>query len=369
MGGRRDQQNASYLDRTQPRLSPGRQVEYPVINSVLMPAHTVPYISTSQTYRQTPFRPPHQHPAWAEPLQPPVVPRVKADRHAEWRQRIPHGKRHGGPSVEGSQEAQITSSQSQRAAGECKIGIENDVCVAQDFGSTRSVEAIQSAGDDSGENANDKASGTETWETPSEALYPSNLGLAGSLNYVANKYFGVDVLNQSSETAQFTGFLLDTIERLETQLSYLRAGDDLASMSEGEDEVEKEKAGEVLPYSQTLHQILCTNPWHKHHNAIFEDEPSYGFNRASDGDDLTGKVPIYNLNAYLAQHSSICFIIFKEHNCATVRNKSSLDWDLGNPECTASERLEKLQIVSPMLQKALETVAQFRLKKKTRPPE
>ncbi|KAL6407248.1 hypothetical protein AUP68_10077 [Ilyonectria robusta] len=166
---------------------------------------------------------------------PPGMP-VKVDRHAEWRQRTPHSKAHGGPSVEGSQEAQMVSSQPQRAAAEYKNGLE----------------AIQSAGDDSRDNANDK---------------------------------------------------------------------------------------------------------HKHFGIIYEDEPRYG------SKDPTGKVPIYNIHAYLAQHSSICFIVFKGHSCTVQKNNKDLDLDFMNPEPTASENLDRLRIISPLLQKALETVAQFRLKK------
>ncbi|KAH7010301.1 P-loop containing nucleoside triphosphate hydrolase protein [Ilyonectria destructans] len=251
----------------------------------------------------------------------------------------------------------MISSQTQRALAECKNKVEGNASVVRDFENTRSVEALQSAGDDSGENANEKVSGAETWETPSEELLPPNLGLAGSLNYVADKYFGLDVLNQSSETAQFTGFLLDTIERLEKQLTYLRAGDDYGSVFEDEEKVEEEKEEDVLPRSQTLHKIFCKNSQHQHqhHLTMYEDEPSYG------GKELTGKVPIYDLHAYLAQHSSICFIVVKEHNCMMQKNKGNLDLDSLNTKLMASERSETLQIVSPILQKALETVARFKI--------
>lgn len=291
-------------------------------------------------YPQNHFRPPIPGMQRAG-LPPPPGMLVKVDRHAEWRQRTPHSKAHGGPSVEGSQEAQMVSSQPQRAAAEYKNGLE----------------AIQSAGDDSRDNANDKVSGTETWETPSEDLLPPNLGLAGSLNYVADRYFGVDVLNQSTEIAQFTGFLLDTIERLDKQLTYFRAPDGYGSMSEDEDEVEEEKEAAALPRSQVLHKFFCNNSQHKHFGIIYEDEPRYG------SKDPTGKVPIYNIHAYLAQHSSICFIVFKGHSCTVQKNNKDLDLDFMNPEPTASENLDRLRIISPLLQKALEAVAQFRLKK------
>ncbi|KAH6972278.1 hypothetical protein BKA56DRAFT_593925 [Ilyonectria sp. MPI-CAGE-AT-0026] len=366
--GALDLQNFDSDFYSQPELQRRMPITYPVNQSIRGRAGVLPHNSVPQRHSRAPFRPPIHGMPWDRPLQPPRMP-VKADRYAEWRQRIPHSKAHGGPSVEGSQEAPVISSQPQTAAAECKNGVEGHACVVHDFGNTHSVESLQPAGDGSGENANEKVSGAETWKTPSEELLPPNLGLAGSLNYVADKYFGLDVLNQSTETAQFTGFLLDTIERLEKQLTYLRAGDDYGPMFEDEVEVgEEEEEGEeedVLPRSQTLHKILCENPKHKHkrHSTMYEDEPSY------DGKELTSKVPVYDLHAYLAQHSSICFIVVKEYNCMMQKKKGDRDLNLLKTKLITSERPETLQIVSPVLQKALETVARFKLQDGNEPFE
>lgn len=330
---------------------PARPARNPMLNNAL-----TPYPSMPTRYPQRHYRPPIPGMPRAGPPPPSTMP-VKADRHAEWRQRAPHHKAHGGSSVEALQKAQIILFQSQRAAAESKNGVESNAGAAHDLENTRSVEAIQSVGDDSSDNANDNVSGTETWETPSEDLLPPNLGLAGSLNYVANKNFGLDVLSQSSESAQFTGFLLDTIERLEKQLAYFRAPDGYGSSSEDEDEVEEKKEAAAVPRSQILHGFFCNNSHHKHYGIMYEDEPRYG------SKDPTGKVPVYNLHAYLAKHLSICFILFKAHSCTVQKNNKELDLDFMNPEPTASEGSDRLRIISPLLQKALEAVAQFKLKK------
>ncbi|KAF4460340.1 AAA family ATPase [Fusarium albosuccineum] len=175
----------------------------------------------------------------------------------------------------------------------------------------------------------------------------SDLGLAESLSYIAKKHLGIDMLNQSAEAARFGGYLLDTIEMLDHQVSYLRA-DDSSSNSESEDEEEEEVQA---PHSQVLHRIYCSDASHDHDNMIYEDEPTITNDRVIGGKVLTGRIAIQNLTRYLDQHPSICFIVFKEHNCA-IRQKATR-------KLQSNKRLEKLGIVSPNLQKALEQVAEF----------
>jgi hypothetical protein len=177
-----------------------------------------------------------------------------------------------------------------------------------------------------------------------------DLGLAESLSYITQRHLGVDILDQSVEAARFSGYLLDTIELLERRLSYLQAPDDEGASSSDDDLGEEE--GQVQR-SKILHRIFCYETWHNHSVTIFEDQPTLTNDRQAGTKILTGEIPITNLSNYLTQRPSICFVVFKEHKCPSGGQLQHQGKRL------ASQRLERLRIVSPILAKALEKVAEF----------
>ena len=180
-------------------------------------------------------------------------------------------------------------------------------------------------------------------------LVPSNLGLAGCLGYVAQQ-FNIRVIDQSDD-ATFHGFLLDTINLLERRVKYLQLDDDDNSTSDNGSE-----DGHVPPRSETLHRVYCTDENHEHGRAIYADEPVFSHDPICGEKTLSGKVAIPNLRRFTSQHPSICFIIFKEYSCVldkVRRNRPS------SQHYTPSERSERIRIVSPILKKALEKVAEF----------
>ncbi|KAF5573752.1 AAA family ATPase [Fusarium pseudocircinatum] len=215
---------------------------------------------------------------------------------------------------------------------------------------------------------------------------PLACGLAESISYIAQRHLGIDTLDNSTEAAKLNGYLLDTIELLERQISYLRARDDesdsgsnddptmnengsgkLFKISNGTAKTDPDSKEGQMQCSQILHRIFCSDPQHYHSNALFEDEPVFvddqWFGRKTPTTKkittgkkvLKGEIPIPNLSSYVTQHPFICFIIFKEHTCASDDKKTK------QPERQerASPRSEKLLIVSPILIKALEKDAEF----------
>jgi hypothetical protein len=191
-----------------------------------------------------------------------------------------------------------------------------------------------------------------------KASLPPGAGLAESLGHIAGKHLGIDMLDRSSRAARFGSYLLDTIDMLEKEVSYLRASDEpMSSSSSSDSEAEMVQP----PRSQTLHRIYCANSDHEHDQTVYEDEPRMTNDRFT-GKMLSGKVKVQNLARYQLQHSSICFIVFREHICA-VAEKRQRERPIHQQTLSSkpSKRLERLMIVSPKLQKALEKVAEFQL--------
>ncbi|KAH8886449.1 P-loop containing nucleoside triphosphate hydrolase protein [Thozetella sp. PMI_491] len=165
------------------------------------------------------------------------------------------------------------------------------------------------------------------------------VGLAEALSAVAEKHLNIDVLDDTQGVSRFISYLLDTIQMLEGQVNYHKAGSNSSdSESDSEDDVVEQP-----PSLRTLHRIFCTNNSHSHHRAIYEDEPTYHnlLNNSTAG--LSAKTRVLHIGAYLNRHPNVCTIIFKEHNC----------------EMKPSSRSTSTRIVSPLLEKALSYIAEF----------
>ncbi|KAF5684324.1 AAA family ATPase [Fusarium circinatum] len=202
--------------------------------------------------------------------------------------------------------------------------------------------------------------------------FPGGMGLSESLSYIAQKYLGIDMLDQSTEAIRFGGYLLDTIEMLQTQLSYSQARNDSenrqqcynCNANKHSEQIDQQSRGvsnlssedrdkreeEVINFRK-LHRIYCSDPEHRHDNQLFEDEPKFINDDAFGNNELTGQMPIKNLARYTSKHASLYFIIIQEHTC-------NMGFD-GPRKRLPSKRLERMRIVSPALRKAVERVAKY----------
>lgn len=196
--------------------------------------------------------------------------------------------------------------------------------------------------------------------------------LALSLARAGQKRLGIDVLDESQDTTLYIGYLLDTIQRLQSEVDFTRAayegnGDGKVS-SDNESENEKEKptdrgpetvCSSSIPGGELLHRIFCVNFEHKHHRDLYADKPKFRTNAYEAAPVLVGKTKVTSLDSYLARYSGVHFVVLREHVCAADPDPRSQYRGFRTQH--ASERLERLTIVSQELQKALEHVAEFPL--------
>ncbi|CRK09956.1 hypothetical protein BN1723_009104 [Verticillium longisporum] len=171
------------------------------------------------------------------------------------------------------------------------------------------------------------------------------LGLAESLTEVMEKHLDLDVMDQSRETSRFIAYLLDTIQLLQTKLSYARAPE----------------PDDTLDRSDLLDDTI-TQP-HSHSGFIFEDEPKT-LTDVNTGIMLSGKAKIANLESYLVKRPDICLVVFKRHDC--ISSEKTLKTDKASK---LNERDEWLKVTSPMLVKALKQVAEFQCLKGQKPTQ
>ena len=197
------------------------------------------------------------------------------------------------------------------------------------------------------------------------------MGLAETLNAVAENYLKMDTLDQTQETTRFISYLLDTIHLLEGQVRYYQAADD-DSITESECDSEAEKSqedvgeliGPIIPRGQVLHRVYCTsNNHHSHNESLYEDVPAFDSAAFDGSGGLFGQMKIDKLSTYLLRNPHIYFIIFKEYDCATGQQGSSrLKKDTKHASSRLlSPRAERMRIVSPILQSVLEQVAEFQI--------
>ncbi|KAI8630484.1 P-loop containing nucleoside triphosphate hydrolase protein [Xylariaceae sp. FL1651] len=192
-----------------------------------------------------------------------------------------------------------------------------------------------------------------------------NTRLAEALSIVAENYLSIDILDQSKSVPQYVSYLLDTIQLLESQVQYYQA-EEAAELpcDSPEDKKVPSSTSPItvshVPRKQLLHRIFCGDPTHKHKTGISEDQPTQ---RAGHSGVLETKMSISNLETYLGLHPDICFIVFKEYNCATGQNPSILRQrnSYGPNSQSASSRRERIRIISPVLQRALRQVAEYSL--------
>jgi len=191
---------------------------------------------------------------------------------------------------------------------------------------------------------------------------PEDGGLAGALGRIANKYLRIDVLDHSQDISQYIGYLLDTIDKLDSRLAYKDARD-LRINSDNESSKEPPVELEKVPCSQVLHRVSCSISWHIHNASTFVDEPRYRAEASEELRGLCGEIPVRDEEHYVQQHPEVVFIVIKEHECgrATLVNRDDNDqWKFKRRDRNRfSERKELIQITSSALNKALKRIAEF----------
>ncbi|CAI0648746.1 unnamed protein product [Colletotrichum noveboracense] len=177
---------------------------------------------------------------------------------------------------------------------------------------------------------------------------------------MAQQHLNLDVLDQSKDVSNFISYLFDTIQMLEAEVNYANAD----SESDVTDSDSDKENGPRVPATlcfQTVHRIYCTSPGHNHNRAFFEDEPVARKKSASSlTTRIEAKKKIEDLESYLSKHPEFCFIVIKEHTCV-----KDAGLDVSNrwvaPADKSSQRSERLAILSPLLRRALDQIAQYTL--------
>ena len=186
--------------------------------------------------------------------------------------------------------------------------------------------------------------------------------MSTALGLVAKGYMGIDVLDKGEELPQFIGHLLDTITFLEKQVHFLRRQNDSDSGSDSDPDSKSNNGNEgpdSTPRMQLLHRIFCTNDMHHHSGTISLDVPKFSRRITHDEFWLTVKESV-SLPLFLARNQSVVFLAFKQHNCEVEDRFTRVPRGHGDESrATSAEPIDKIRIVSPLLQKALEKVAMF----------
>ncbi|KAL0777369.1 hypothetical protein CaCOL14_006887, partial [Colletotrichum acutatum] len=189
--------------------------------------------------------------------------------------------------------------------------------------------------------------------------------LAESLALYTERYLGNDILDQGKEVSAFMSYLLDTIEILQSQ-AHFRAANSSDSDSDN-DSGNIRVAVSQPPDFQTVHRLFCTVGEHYHKGMLSEDEPVARKTKVAGGTGfLQAKKEINNLETWLGERPSLCFIVIREHCCFADQKADDQRRRMQNNVDNPSARLERLRMVSPILQRALMKVAEFQVHPKSR---
>ncbi|KAF0323060.1 hypothetical protein GQ607_009824 [Colletotrichum asianum] len=190
--------------------------------------------------------------------------------------------------------------------------------------------------------------------------FDSSSSLAESLSTLAEQHLNIDILDQSKDVSNFISYLLDTIQILEAEVNYKEA-DSESNASGSDSDGENVSGAPALPCFQTFHRIYCTNLSHNHNRSVSEDEPIAKKKSASS---LTTRLEVAkkidDFESYLSKHPEFSFVVIKEHTCVKDSGLDVFQRRLDAIE-KPSQRSERLAILSPILRKALNQIAQYSL--------
>ncbi|KAI3539060.1 hypothetical protein CSPX01_09187 [Colletotrichum filicis] len=214
----------------------------------------------------------------------------------------------------------------------------------------------------------EEASGFDLETLEEENGFDHSVGLAEAIASMTEKQLGIDVLDQGKDISTFLSYLLDTIQIMENHAQYrdAKSSSSGSGSDSGSDSQDEAVINQPVPF-QVVHRVFCTETQHSCHGTdLYEDEPvKRSFKYSPALLMLQGEKKIFNLDTWLSKRSSLCFVIIKEHLCYQYQRPSDRKYGLYNARLP-SDRLERLKIVSPLLQKALKQVAKFQIYPKYR---
>ena len=189
--------------------------------------------------------------------------------------------------------------------------------------------------------------------------------LGATLGRTAEKYLGLDLYDNTPQS-MFFSYLLDTIEAIRAEKNFLL---DLLTKPQEirplppppsltPQPTESNSTAVLTPKVKILHRVFCKSHLHNHDQFVFEDIPVRRFSERSQDLELVGEKLVGNFNFYLSQNPAISFVIFKEYVCFEDPRDSQRKERKGSSG-EISPRAERLRIVSPLLQNALDQVALF----------
>ncbi|KXH49268.1 hypothetical protein CNYM01_06984 [Colletotrichum nymphaeae SA-01] len=186
-----------------------------------------------------------------------------------------------------------------------------------------------------------------------------DVGLAETLATMTEKHLGIDVLDHSKEISTFISYLLDTIQILETQAD---CRDEESSESDSASELQNVESATNKPLGfQVIHRISCTAKLHDHNGTLGENEPVNRKKRISGSIGwLQADKEIFNVETWLSKRPSVCFVVIRDHRCVQDQRAENERYRNQNHLGILRGKRERLRIVSPVLQKALKQVAEYR---------
>ncbi|KAI1333970.1 hypothetical protein F5Y15DRAFT_430214 [Xylariaceae sp. FL0016] len=186
-------------------------------------------------------------------------------------------------------------------------------------------------------------------------------------SHVADDYLNFDILDPGCAASQYVTFLLDTIHDLQFRIRFTNTQKDGLSKAAKQNESTEFANSSFIE----LHRVYCQKFHHFHNLMVYEDVPTLTLQKtvyAEDEDKLCGKVPIPDLETYLrsSKFKDMKFVVFKEYQCcysSSPFERDSLLDDLSSLfeheiSDTMSPRNERLRILSPMLERAIDAIAE-----------
>lgn len=197
------------------------------------------------------------------------------------------------------------------------------------------------------------------------ALHDLRPTMSESLHAITKRFLDIDVLDQTQDVSRFIAYLLDTIDLLSSRTAFLEANEGKSSY--GKSSCESPADVQSLPASAShadkfvgklLHRVYCTIRNHHHHGTYYEDTPIYRDRQSGVEGKFMGDKIVHDLDSYLELQPNVSFLVVNEHNC-TSNAKDAANTDGQNRRQSLGPGREKLQIVAPLLQRALLQVAKY----------
>lgn len=146
---------------------------------------------------------------------------------------------------------------------------------------------------------------------------------------------------------------------LENQVRFNDARSDSSFDSDTEEDKNEEKKEDAIPpppvFYKVIHRIRCDdNMNHRHDERLSVDVPVSSISSSGTKGGISARNEILNLNAYLRRWPALTFYVIQDHDCErTVKSRAS--------HILSTRPAETMVILSPILTKAFEEVAEFKI--------